>query len=184
MPPPPYSSGTSSCQMPSSLARVSRRSRYSGLIVSPSVVWRSIGINSLSTKRRSPALRMRNSSGSSKSMPSRSLPLPGRPDVDRDRAMPRSTHDERIDLDVAQPGAMVEKEAAERERCGFERGAIGVRSSAKPGKERRELQAVDHRGDVVRAQRKQPQRGVLGELDQHAAGADEQHRSVKRIAAR
>src|SRR2546427_12899942 len=81
-------------------------------------------------------------------------PPPCRPDVDRDRAMSRSTHDERIDLDVAQPGAMVEKEAAERKRRSFERGAIGSRSPAKAGKQRRELQAVDHRGDVVRAQRK------------------------------
>jgi hypothetical protein len=52
-----------------SLARFSKRSRYSGLTASPSVVWRSIGISSLSTKRRSPALRIRSSSGSSKSIP-------------------------------------------------------------------------------------------------------------------
>src|SRR6202022_2681711 len=109
---------------------------------------------------------------SSKSMPSRSLPLlpPRRPQVDGDRAMPGSTHDERIDLDVAQPCAMVEKEAAERERRGFERGAIGGRSPAKPGKQRRELQAVDHRGDLYRAQRNLSQRGVPGDLDHAATG--------------
>src|SRR5215831_6750117 len=76
MPPPPYSVGTSSCQMPSSLARRSKRSRYFGLICSPSVVSRSIGISSLSTKRRRVALRIRSSSGNSKSI---AFTLPPRP---------------------------------------------------------------------------------------------------------
>src|SRR5262249_49163343 len=170
MPPPPYSSGTSSCQMPSSLARDSKRSRYSGLIVSPSVVWRSIGMSWLPRNRRSPALRIRSPWGSSKFIPSPPLPRlpPARPHVDRDRAKPRTTHDQRIDLDVAQPCAMVEVEAAERECRGFERGAVGSRPPAKPGKQRCELQAVDHRGDLVRAQRKDPHSRVLGQPDQAA----------------
>src|SRR5262249_56577745 len=88
MPPPPYSVGTSSCQMPSSFARPSKRLRYSGLICSPSVLLRSIGISSLSTKRRRIALRSRSSSGNSKSIDLSFLRalLPQHAHVDGDRA--------------------------------------------------------------------------------------------------
>src|SRR5262245_31741192 len=115
---------------------------------SPSVLWRSIGISSLSTNRRRPALRIRSSSGNSKSMPSYSLP-PHHAHVDRDRAglfgaAPRSHH-ERIDLDVLYSRAVVEKETAERKRGRFERGAISRGPSAKARQELRQLEAVDHR---------------------------------------
>ena len=40
------------------------------------------------------------------------------------------------------------------------------------------------RADVARADRQQPQRHVARELDQDAAGADQQQRAVERIAAR
>src|SRR5215470_17111563 len=151
MPPPPYSAGTSSCQMPSSLARRSKRSRYCGLIFSPSVVSRSIGISSLSTKHRSVALRIRSSSGNSKSIALRSLTVlpPQDPHVDRDhawigfgrlldlrlriadRTLIVGPHHQRIDFDVLYSSAMVEKETSERERNGFERRAIGGGLSAK-----------------------------------------------------
>src|SRR5262245_29941951 len=179
MPPPPYSSGTSSCQIPKSLARCSKRARWSGLMRSPSVVWRSIGISSLSTKRRRPALRIRSSSGNSKSMPSYSLP-PHHAYVDCDRAglfgaAPRSHH-ERIDLDVLYFRAVIEEETAERKRGRLERGAIGRGPPAKARQQPDELEAVDHRADLVRRHRQEPQRGVLDQLDQNAARAHEQHR--------
>src|SRR5262245_30738725 len=113
---------------------------------SPSVVWRSIGISSLSTKRRKPALRIRSSSGNSKSISSRSLGVlpPHHAHVDRDRAsafglarcggVGRATlrpHHERIDLDVLYSCAVVEEETAERKRGRLERGAIGRGPSAK-----------------------------------------------------
>src|SRR5258707_8281733 len=88
--------GMSSCQMPSSLARRSKRSRYCGLICSSSVVSRSIGISSVSTKRRRVALRIRSSSGNSKSIaltfPHRAPPTtpPRRPRPRLDRPRPAS----------------------------------------------------------------------------------------------
>src|SRR5262245_22889718 len=169
MPPPPYSTGTSSCQMPSSLARCSKRSRYSGLMYSPSVVCRSIGIISLSTKRRSPALRMRNSSGNSKSIPSLPSACPGKVEigfpvrtcathalnlppqhahVDRERAAPRRADDQRIDLDIGHSGAVIEIELRERQGRGSERSAIGGRSATKTGQQRCELEPIDHRADI------------------------------------
>src|SRR5262245_44765852 len=146
MPPPPYSSGTSSCQMPRSFARRSKRSRNSGLMVSPSVVLRSIGISSVSTKRRSPALRMRNSSGSSKSIASGSILPPQHAHVDGDRAA--LTDHQWVDLDVGYSGAVVEIEAAERKRGRFERGPIRGRVAAKAGQQSFELEAVDHAAHV------------------------------------
>src|SRR5262245_19280767 len=155
MPPPPYSSGTSSCQIPKSLARCSKRARWSGLMRSPLVVWRSIGISSLSTKRRRPALRIRSSSGNSKSISSHSLGVlpPHHAHVDRDRAglfgaAPRSHH-ERIDLDVLYSRAVIEEETAERKRSRLERGAIGRGPPAKARQQPGELEAVDHRADLV-----------------------------------
>src|SRR5262245_57499858 len=158
---------------------------------SPSVVWRSIGISSLSTKRRRPALRIRSSSGNSKSMPSYSLP-PHHAHVDRDRARAfgvaclhgvgtaalRPYH-ERIDLDVRYFCTVVEEETAERQRGRLERRAIGRGPPAKTGQEPGELEAADHRADLVRRQRQEPQRGILDQLDQDAARAHEQHRPIE-----
>src|SRR5215510_12773104 len=173
MPPPPYSVGTSSCQMPSSLARRSKRSRYSGLSCTPSVVSRSIGISSLSTKRRRLALRIRSSSGNSKSIPSRSLRVlpPQHPHVDRNRArggpgrvrcpgLPIAggtvgPHHQGVDFDVIYSCAVVEKETPESERGGFERRAIGGGLSAKPGQTLRQLQPIDHGADLMGGHRKQ-----------------------------
>src|SRR5262249_12381496 len=111
---------------------------------SPSVVWRSIGISSLSTKRRRPALRIRSSSGNSKSIPSYSVP-PDHAHVDRDRArsfgLAGRPHHERIDLDVFYPCAVVEEETAERKRGRLERGAIGRGAPAKAREEPGELEA-------------------------------------------
>jgi hypothetical protein len=59
------------------------------------------------------------------------------------------------------------RKAAERS-CGLERRAVGRGSPAKTGKSR-PSEAVDHRAHVVRRHWKQAQRGVLDELDQHAA---------------
>src|SRR5262249_24169514 len=180
MPPPPYSVGTSSCQMPSSLARRSKRSRYSGLICSPSVVSRSIGISSLSTKRRSVALRIRSSSGNSKSIavtlppppPPPPPPLPPQhPHVDRNHPRIGSgrvrcfgppiagrtvgPHHQRVNFDVIYFCTMVEKETPECERGGFERRAIGGGLSTKAGQTPRQLQAIDHRAHLVGGHRKQ-----------------------------
>src|SRR5262245_18764766 len=162
MPPPPYSSGTSSCQMPKSLARCSKRARYSGLMRSPSVVWRSIGISSLSTNRRRPALRIRSSSGNSKSMPSHSLGVlpPYHAHVHRDRAsafgLAGRSHHERIDLDVFYSRAVVEEESAECKRGRLERRTIGRGPPAKAGQELRQFEAVDHCADLVRRHRQEP----------------------------
>src|SRR6266545_4318380 len=195
MPPPPYSVGTSSCQMPSSLARPSKRSRYSGLICSPSVDSRSIGISSLSTKRRKVALRIRSSSGNSKSIALcflRAL-LPQHPHVDGDRARCDrvrcggalvGSHDQRIDLDLLYPGSMIQEEPAERECGGFERRAIGGGPAAKAGEASRQFQAVDHRTHLLGGYWKQAQCCVLDELDQHATRADEQQRAVEGVVAR
>src|SRR6266511_2759626 len=202
MPPPPYSVGTSSCQMPSSRARPSKRLRYSGLICSPSVDCRSIGISSLSTKRRRVALRIRSSSGNSKSIALcflRAL-LPQHPHVDGDRARfdrvrcggtPIAVrrpvvgpHDERIDLDLLYPGAMIQEEPAKREYGGFERSAIGGGGAAKAGEAARQFQAIDHRTHLFGGYWQQAQCCVLDELDQHAARADEQQRAIERVVAR
>src|SRR5262245_45491369 len=109
---------------------------------SPSVVWRSIGISSLSPNRRRPALRIRSSSGNSNSMPSYPPP-PHHAHVDRDRAglfgaAPRPHH-ERIDLDVLYSRAVIEEETAERQRGRLERGAIGRGPPAKARQELRQL---------------------------------------------
>src|SRR5262249_43152422 len=166
-PPPPYSVGTSSCQMPSSFARPSKRLRYSGLICSPSVLLRSIGISSLSTKRRSVALRSRSSSGNSKSIDLCFLRavVPQYAHIDGDRARGgfarlrcrgapiadrlAGSHDQRIDLDLFYSCAVVEKEPAERE-CGcFERRAIDGGTAAKAGETARQFQPIDHRAHLI-----------------------------------
>src|SRR5262247_3901234 len=121
---------------------------------SPLVVWRSIGISSLSTKRRRPALRIRSSSGNSKSISSHSLGVlpPHHAHVDRDRAsafgLASRSHHERIDLDVLYSRAVVEKETADRKRGRFERRAIGRGPPTKAGQELRQLEPIDHRADL------------------------------------
>src|SRR5262245_15794852 len=124
---------------------------------SPSVVWRSIGISSLSTKRRRPALRIRSSSGSSKSMPSYSLP-PHHAHVDRDRAFGAALrpHHEWIDLDVLYSRAVIEEETAERQRGRLERRAIGRGPPAKARQQPGKLEAADHRSDLFRRDRQEP----------------------------
>src|SRR5512132_2008138 len=195
MPPPPYSVGTSSCQLPSSLARASKRSRCSGLICSPSVDSRSIGISSLSTKRRKVALRSRRSSGNSKSIALcflRAL-LPQHPHVDGDRArFDRfqcggalvGSHDQRIDLDLLYLGPMIQEEPAERECGRFECRAIGGGPAAQAGKPSRQFQAIDYRTHLLGGYWKQAQRCILDELDKHATRADEQQRAVEGVVAR
>src|SRR5262245_2265617 len=167
MSPPPYSVGTSSCQMPNSLARPSKRLRYSGLICSLSVLLRSIGISSLSTKRRSVALRSRSSSGNSKSIDLyflRAL-LPQYAHIDGDRARSvfarlrchgapiadkfTGSHNQRIDLDLFYFRTVVEKEPAERECGRFERRTIGGGTAAKAGETGRQFQPIDHRAHLI-----------------------------------
>ena len=80
--------------------------------------------------------------------------------------------------------AVVEIELAERQRGLFERRAIGRWPAAVARQQLGELESVDHRRHARRIDRQHAQRGVLGELDQDAAGADQQHRAIERIAAR
>src|SRR5262249_34566456 len=167
MPPPPYSAVTSSFQMHSSFARPSKRLRYSGLICSPSVLLRSIGISSLSTKRRSVALSSRSSSGNSKSIDLCFLRavVPQYAHIDGDRARGgfarlrcrgapiadrlAGSHDQRIDLDLFYSCAVVEKEPAERECGRFERRAIDGGTAAKAGETARQFQPIDHRAHLI-----------------------------------
>src|SRR5712671_2397577 len=76
--------------MPRSLARCWKRERNSGLISSPSdvTVWRSTGMSSALTKRRSDSLNIRSSSGSWKSItqaPPLALFVPANPRLREDR---------------------------------------------------------------------------------------------------
>ena len=79
---------------------------------------------------------------------------------------------------------MVEIEVGEAADRRDQRIDVGRGLAAEAGEKLCDLQLGDHRARIVRRDRQQPERDVLDQLDQDAAGADHQHRTVERIGAR
>src|SRR3954454_13963931 len=135
--------------MPRSLARWRNFSKNSGLISSPSTatVCRSTGMSSVLTNRRSDSLNIRSSSGSSKSITL--LPIVVSPDdtnVDRDRAL--LAYHQRVDLDIFDARAMIQKELRQREHRRFQRGPICRRPATEACEQLVEFEAVYHGADA------------------------------------
>src|SRR5262245_65139915 len=79
---------------------------------------------------------------------------------------------------------MIEIELRQGPHRLFECFTVDRRPAAEAREELGELEAIDHRGYVLAAYRKEPQRGVARKLHQNAAGADEYERPIERIGAR
>ena len=100
--------------------------------------------------------------------------------VERDQAVRRGQ--QRIDVDFLDP-ALLGHQRAEAHQEHFERGQIHRLAAAHAFQRLVDLGLLHHAPRQRGVQRRQAERAVLEDLDQLAAGAEQQHRAELRIEA-
>ena len=98
------------------------------------------------------------------------------------RQQPLRRGEQRVDVDLLDP-ALLDDQVAEPDQELLERGQVHRRAAAHALERREDLGLLHHPPRQRGVERRQAQRAILEDLDELAAGAEEQHRAELRVEA-